>query len=97
MHPYPPYNSLVLVAEQCPLSMEVLLGLYRHQQETNSNMLTFDVDLTDEVHQVGWVDFVEQLNQLEMWDVIKYEFTAKDKLEVTLPSPDINAAGKAIC
>ena len=96
MYPYPPYKDLLLVAEQCPECLATLLGLYERKQATNSNLLMFDCELTEGVHEVGWVGFLESLNQLEMWDLIAYEFTSRDTLEVTLPDPEIDAAGKTL-
>lgn len=96
MHPYPPYKALVLVADECPECMAVFLGLYERKQANNSNHLIFDFDEADQVHRVGWVGFLEHLNQLEMWDLIGYEFTSRNTLEVTFPDQEIDAAGKTL-
>jgi hypothetical protein len=79
MH-YPPFDKLVLVAEQCPMSMGSWLHCWREIYENNGNPLQREVDDSLECR-----DLLEDLEELEAWDLISYDYIDQKTIEISLP------------
>lgn len=76
----PPYDSLLVCAEQAPLSTATYLQLWRHCYDENCDCIQFDKDESEE-----WEGLLQDLEILEIWGLLRLEFISPSQVEVTLP------------
>lgn len=76
----PPYESLLLCAEQAPLSMALYLQLWRHCTTEGTEYVQFERDESED-----WHHLLASLRELEAWELINLQFLSHDEIEVTLP------------
>lgn len=79
MH-YPPFDKLILCAEECPMSMATWLHCWREIYENNSQPFQRDLDDSIDCH-----DFKEDLDELEAWDLLKVEYVSPTTIEISIP------------
>jgi hypothetical protein len=79
----PPYESLLLVAEQCPDNMAVLLQIWKHCYDERVESMEFECSDADNPD--DWQDLLDTLEELEAWSQLTYEFIGHSEIEVFIP------------